>query len=73
MASDEKKAPTDNVGDLYDDGLWPDFDQSTESVRTAEAVATGYSRHGAVSGKSKSSDSTVNPPAKKAASSGSSE
>lgn len=26
----------------HDDGLWPDFDIATESVRTQPAVDTGY-------------------------------
>lgn len=62
------EAPRDNVGDLHDDGLWPDFDQSTESVRTPEAVATGYTRHGAVErDSSKRGDSTVKAPTKEKA------
>ena len=32
----------DNVHGEHDDGLWPDFDLSTQSVRTQEAVDTGY-------------------------------
>ena len=43
-----KSAPKDNVGDLHDDGLWPDYEMSTQSVRTEEAGGTDDSTHDTV-------------------------
>lgn len=48
---DELPAPKDVLGDRHDDGLWPDFDLATESVRTQAAVDQGYARGGTVSRK----------------------
>jgi hypothetical protein len=33
----------DNVGDRHDDGLWPDYEISTESVRDQNEVAEARS------------------------------
>lgn len=36
MAPSAKSKVRDNVGDEHDDGLWPDYETSTESVRPAD-------------------------------------
>lgn len=70
-AGAEKAPPKDVVGDEHDDGLWPDFDQATESVRTQEAIDSGYangevgSRKAASSRGRKSRDTKVEAPAEK--------